>query len=51
MLLGCFSENSIIHPLSRTPIASEWSLWIFNGPDIALFTKDKTIGNLKLEAM
>ena len=29
----------------------QWSLWIFKGPDTALFTNDKTIGSLKLEAI
>ena len=46
-----FSENSIIHPASLTPIASEWSLCIFNGPETALFTNAITIGNLKLDAI
>ena len=46
-----FSENNIIHPASLTPIASEWSLLMFNGPDTALFTNAITIGNLKLDAI
>ena len=46
-----FSENNIIQPASRTPIASEWSLCILSGPDTALLTKFITIGSLKLEAM
>ena len=41
----------MIHPESLTPIASEWSLCIFNGPETALFTKDKTIGKRKLDAI